>query len=196
MLHVPGLGGSSFPGGLAGVPGPPGANGSAGATGAAGANGFVLLGSGTMASNGDSFTISLSSPLTVNKAVLIVADAEIAGSNNPDFIFYPQGATTGNYSYRFWGGVNVGTGTEPRIGRVASGGAAGMRVSINGIMQLNEAGRLHYSGQYSNSTLAQYNLVDMYGTSDTQSSISTFVFASTVSGALAAGSKLSIFQLW
>lgn len=193
MLHIPGLGGSSFPGGLAGVPGPAGANGSAGP---AGTNGFVLLGSGTMASNGDSFTVSLSTPLTPNKAVLVAADAEIASTANPDFLFYPQGATSSNYSYRFYAGVNLGTGSEARIGRVATGGAAGMRVNITGIMQLNEAGRLHYSGQYCNSTLSQYNLVEVYGTSDTQSSISTFVFASTVSGALAAGSKLSIFQLW
>jgi hypothetical protein len=41
MLYIPGLGGSSFPGGLAGVPGPAGANGS---DGPAGSSGLTLVG--------------------------------------------------------------------------------------------------------------------------------------------------------
>lgn len=187
MVFIPGLGGSSFPGGLAGIPGTPGASGS---------NGFVLLGSATLGATGDGFNVSLSTALTPNKSVLIVADLELATASNPDFQIFPVGATLASYNYRFWAGASAGTGTQPRAARVASGGAIGMRVNLTGVLTLDEAQKLNYSGQHFNSTLAQYGQAAFYGTSETQSSISTLTINSTVSGALAAGSKISVFQLW
>lgn len=187
MVYIPGLGGSSFPGGLAGIPGTAGASGS---------NGFVVLGTATLGATGDGFDVSLSTALTPNRSVLIVADLELATASNPDFQIFPVGATLVNYTYRFWSGASAGTGNQPRVARVASAGAIGMRVNISGVLTLDEAQKLNYSGKHFNSTLAQYGLAAYYGTSETQSSVSSLTINSTVSGALAAGSKISVFQLW
>jgi len=188
MVFVPGLGGSSYPGGLAGIPGPAGSNG------AAGSNGFIVLGTATHTS-GNTLSVSLSEELTENRSVMVVADIELASATLPDFSLYPTGATQGNFSYRITG-ASAGTGTNPRIAHVASSGSIGMRVQATGILTLTEAQKLVFNGQFTNSTLAQYGQAYFYETTGTRTSISTLVLETTVSGALAAGSKISIFKLW
>lgn len=183
MVFIPGLGGSSFPGGLAGIPG------------VAGAAGFVVLGSQVLEAEASTISVTLSTALTPNKSVLFVADLELASAVNPDFYLYPTGATLVNYTYRFWAGASTGTGTNPRIARVAGAGATGMRINATGVLTLNEAQKLNYNGQHSNSTLAQYGQAAFYGTSETQASISSLVISQST-GNMAAGSKITVFKLW
>lgn len=184
--YIPGIGFA--------VPGEKGETGAAGSTGAAGANGFVVLGTGTHTS-GDTLSVSLSEALTENRSVLVVADIELASATLPDFSLYPSGATQGNFSYRITG-ASAGTGVNPRVARVASSGAIGMRIQLSGVLTLNEAQKLSYHGHFTNSTLAQYGQAYFYETTGTRTSISTLILETTVSGAMAAGSKISIFKLW
>lgn len=199
MTWVPGIGNLAVPvsslnsagSGGQGLQGPQGDPGPAGTNGA---NGFIVLGTGTLGSAGDGFTVSLSENLTENKSVLIVADIEIATTANPDFYLYPNGATLTSFTYRFWAGASAASGTNPRIARVAGSGVSGMRVQAAGVLTMTENGNLSYVGQHSNSTLAQYGQSAFYGPGS--SPVSMLNLFSSVANAMAAGSKLTVFKLW
>lgn len=179
MVYIPGISGSTLLGcAVAGS-----SNGNS-----------TLIGTGTHV-GGDSFNIDLSESLTTGNSVLIVVDAELASATTPDFSLYPEGATQGNFSYRFVG-ASAGTGVNPRVARIAASGAIGMHVMISGVLSVNADDKLIYTGQFTNSTLAQYGQAYFYETTGTHPTIDRLVFLTTVSGSLAAGSKVKVFKLW